>query len=161
MFFVFAGLALAGEVAHKFADWEFGSTLCLISAIFCSAFGGILLRENLLEQRRMIKSGPEQLPPVKDVASVLVDGRAIAEHKKNTLLKAISKAKKASCSGSVAKEIPFQIVDHWGGTWELKAYEETGGKRGFSINRIFYSGAKAEIVAECVGLYRSPMPGMR
>ena len=121
------------------------------SAVFCIAFGRMLILRNVLE-RKSVKLGSETLPPERDIASVLVSGQPISEEKKKALLQAMAKAKRASSCGVVSTEIPFEIVDRWGGMWELEAYEEVGGKRGFSIGRVYYSGKSAEVVAECVGL---------
>jgi hypothetical protein len=104
--------------------------------------------------RTNIKLGSETLPPIADIASVTVDGIPISDAKKDILLKAMARAKRASTCGQILQEVPFQLRDHWGGVWDLLAYEDDQANRGFSINRVFYSGSNAILVAECVGLRR-------
>jgi len=136
-------VAIAGGVAGD-------SSICMIGAVFVCAFGRMLWRQAL--ENMPLKFGSESLPPAKDVAAVLVYGVPISEAAKKDLLKAMRRSKRAASCGSIMREIPFQIVDHWGGVWELRAYEETGGTRGFSANRVSYSGRAAEMVARCVGI---------
>ena len=127
------------------------ATLTIIVGIAAAAYIRIVLTKAILEPKN-IKLGSETLPPPKDISSILVNGSAISIERKNLLLKAIVRAQRATRSGKVIQEIPFQLADHWGGIWELLAYKEADGTRGFSINRVFYSGRNAQIVAECVGL---------
>ena len=152
LFIASAVVAIAGVIEQKRSGWHGGGFfLSMIGAIFCFAFGRILILDRVLDNRP-IKLGSETLPPSKDVSAVIVRGAPISEEAKKTLLKAILKANRAPSCGSVSKELSFQIVDRWGGVWDLQAYEETTGARGFSANRVFYSGRAAEIVATCVGL---------
>jgi len=152
LFIASAAVAIAGVIEQKHTSWHGGNfSVSIIAAVFCFAFGRILILDRVLDSRS-IKLGSETLPPSKDVAAVLVHGEPISEEAKKTLLKAIRKAKRATSSGNVSKELSFQIVDRWGGVWDLQAYKEAGGARGFSANRVFYSGRAAEIVAACVGL---------
>jgi hypothetical protein len=94
------------------------------------------------------------LPPIADIAFVTVDGIPISDAKKDILLKAMARAKRAPTCGRILQEIPFQLQDHWGGVWYLSAYEDDQANRGFSINRVYYTGSNATLVAECVGLRR-------
>lgn len=145
-------VAIVGEIQWQRTGWIGGGFFTfMIGTGFCLAFGCMLVLPHILESRP-IKLGSETLPPSKDVSAILVHGAPISEEAKKTLLKAIRKARRATTCGRVAKELPFQIVDHWGGVWDLQAYEETSGSRGFSANRVFYSGRAAETVATCVGL---------
>jgi hypothetical protein len=151
--FVSAAVAVAGAIAWRFAGWDAGFILFMFCAAVCIAYGR-MLRDDGLREMQNIKLGSENLPSIKDVASVLVRGQPISDDKKKALLNALSRARRAALTGTVAKEIPFQIVDRWGGSWQLTAYVETGGTRGFSINRVCYSGADAAVVAESVGMHR-------
>ncbi|HSI12113.1 MAG TPA: hypothetical protein VK961_08720 [Chthoniobacter sp.] len=145
-------VTIAGEIERQRSGWNGGGFfISMIGAVFCLAFGRMLLLHHVLESQP-IKLGSETLPPGKDVAAVLVHGSPIPDEARKNLLKAIRRAKRATKCGSVSKELPFQIVDHWGGVWNLQAYEETSGTRGFSSNRVFYSGRAAAMVATCVGL---------
>jgi hypothetical protein len=151
LFFVFAVLAIVGEVARQRTGWEGGTILTVASAILCAAFARMIIWSHLTE-RKNIKLGSESLPPMNDVASVIVHGAPIPDERKRALLKALHKARRATNCGSVIKKIPFRIEDRWGGTWDLEAYEDDRGQRGFSINRVYYSGTSAAVVAECVSL---------
>ena len=122
-----------------------------IGSVFACASGMMLMLEKLLESKSM-KIGSEGLPPVEDVAQVIAKGAALADSQMKILLKSIRKSKRASTCGKVTKEIPFEIIDRWGGSWTLVAYEEVGGQRGFRINRVAYSGKAAEVVARCIGI---------
>lgn len=147
-----AMLVIAGEIERQRTGWHGGGLFTsMIGAVFCLAFGRILLLDYVLENR-VVKLGSETLPPAKDVAAVLVRDIPISTDARKLLLRAILRAKRATSCGKVEREIAFQIVDHWGGVWELQAYEEIGGKKGFSANRVFYAGRSAEIVAKCVGI---------
>lgn len=152
LFIVSLAVTIAGEIERQRSGWNGGGYFTLmIGAVFSLAFGRMLLLHHVLEHRP-IKLGSETLPPGKDVAAVLVHGGPISDKAKKHLLNAIRRSKRAPKCGSISKELPFQIVDHWGGIWDLQAYEETSGTRGFSANRVYYSGRAAAEVAECVGL---------
>lgn len=146
-------VTVAGEVARQHAGLKASPySLSMIGAAFTLALGMMLLLHHVLEGQRPIRVGSETLPPIKDVASVLVQGEPLSKEDQKKLLLAIRRAKRATTCGRVAKEQAFQIVDHWGGVWDLQAHEEAGGVRGFSINRVFYSGPAAATVAACVGV---------
>ena len=149
---VSAVIAVVGNFYGQRSGLNSGvSFTSMIGGVFVIAFARMLLLDHLLENRPL-KLGSETLPPIKDVASVLVQGNPISDESRKKLLVAIRKAKRAASCGTILKELPFQIVDHWGGFWELEAYMESGGKKGFSANRVYYSGRAAELVAECVGI---------
>ncbi|HSH94532.1 MAG TPA: hypothetical protein VK968_10340 [Roseimicrobium sp.] len=148
---VIAGLFVAGEIRERQEDTGGGSLLIVISVILIIPFVRVLVVKRMGDSKNL-KIGSEILPPPKDIAAVFVDGRAITEERRRLLLRKIGKARRMTLSGKVIREVPFQIKDHWDGIWELVAYEQSDGRMGFSINRVFYEGSNADIVAECVGL---------
>jgi uncharacterized membrane protein len=150
----FFALFIAEEVA-KLKRWAWQEDFTLIAASFCITFAHI--RTSLTPRKTKatkLKLGSETLPPAADIAFVIVDGIPISDTKKNILLGAMAKSKRASTSGKLLQEIPFLLQDRWGGTWDFLAYEDDQRNRGFSINRVYYSGPSAQLVAECVGLRR-------
>ncbi len=144
---------LRDKNANPFAAYHGFS---MIGAVFALAFTKMLFRETLsMAGKRKIDS--EILPAVDDVVAILVGNVSIPDFQKKTLLHALRKSKSASVCGKVSKEVPFSITDRWGGVWNLVAYRDVNGHRGFIINRMVYAGRNAEIVAECVGLGPSQM----
>jgi hypothetical protein len=151
---IFFGLFISGEIA-RLAGWAWPELLSTMAPILCVASIAIVAnaRKDKIS-RTIIKLGSETLPPIADIAYVTVDGIPISDAKKNMLLKAMARAKRASACGKILQEIPFQLQDHWGGVWDFVAYQDDQANRGFSINGVYYSGSRATLVAECVGLRR-------
>jgi hypothetical protein len=146
-------LFIVGTVAWR-SGWAWPELLITLAPVFCVAFikiGARMAKEKRVRYENM-KLGSETLPPRADIAYVTVDGIPISNAKREILLDAMAKAKRASAIGGLVQEIPFQLQDHWGGVWDLQAYEDDQGNRGFSINRVYYSGPSAKIVAECLGI---------
>jgi len=148
----FFALFIGGEVAHL-KRWAWPEDVTMLAAFCCLAFGRISAGLSAGKSRN-IKLGSETLPPIADIASVSVDGIPISEARRDMLLKAMAKSKRAASGGKILQEVPFQIHDRWDGTWTFLAYEDDQGNRGFSINRVYYAGPSARFVAECVGLRR-------
>jgi hypothetical protein len=151
LFLVISVLFIAGEVLLSHERKELGTTLITVSVILLLPFARIVFL-GAANRRNSSSASDSLLPPSKDIGIIRIEGVVISDQKKDRLLQAIARSKRAQKTAKIKKEVPFQIEDHWGGTWDLCAYEDFDGMKGFSINRIFFSGTNAQIVAECIGI---------
>lgn len=149
---LFFALFIAGAiVVRNGGKWPV--ELTIVGLAFFLAYTGSCARQNFDRKRyAKLRLGSETLPPMREIGGVIVDGIALSEAKKDMLLHAMAKSKRAAATGKLLQEIPFQIRDRWDGVWNLTAYQDDEGNKGFSINRVYYSGPKAKLVAECVGI---------
>jgi hypothetical protein len=150
LFLVISALFIAGEVSLSHERKDLGTTLITVSVILLLPFARIVFLG--AANRRSSSASDSLLPPPKDIGIIRIEGTVLSDQKKDRLLQAIARSKRAHKTARIKKEVPFQIEDHWGGIWDLCAYEDFDGMKGFSINRIYFSGTNAQIVAECIGI---------
>jgi hypothetical protein len=151
LFLVISALFIAGEVSLSRERKGLGTTLITVSVILLLPFARIVFL-GAVNRRNSSSASDSLLPPPKDIGIIRAGSAILSSQQKDRLLQAIARAKRAQKTSKITREIPFQIEDHWGGIWDLYAYEDLDGMKGFSINRIYFSGPHAQIVAECIGI---------